>query len=80
MSSAFSGILSYGFMHLNTHGSGDNLGQKYGPTNANPTAPTGQLSGIAGWRWIFIMQGLLTCTVALIGFVAIIDFPERAAK
>jgi hypothetical protein len=80
MSSAFSGILSYGFMHLNTHGSGDSLGQRYGPTKANPTAPTGQLPGIAGWRWIFIMQGVLTCAIALVGFVTIIDFPEHAAK
>jgi sugar phosphate permease len=80
MSSAFSGILSYGFMHLNTHGSGDNLGQHYGPTKANPTMPVGQQSGIAGWRWIFIMQGVLTCAIALIGFVTIIDFPEHAAK
>ena len=80
MSSAFSGILSYGFMHLNTHGSGDNLGQRYGPTKANPTAPSGQLPGIAGWRWIFIMQGVLTCAIALIGFVTIVDFPEHASR
>lgn len=80
MSSAFSGILSYGFMQLNTHGSGNNLGQGYGPTKANPDAPTGQLPGIAGWRWIFIMQGVLTCAIAMVGFVAIVDFPEHAAK
>jgi hypothetical protein len=75
MASAFSGILSYGFMQMNTLGSGDRLGQAYGPTAANPTAPSGRLPGIAGWRWIFIMQGILTCVVALIGFVTIVDFP-----
>lgn len=80
MSSAFSGILSYGFMHMNKLGSGDNLGQSYGPTKANPNAPSGRLPGIAGWRWIFIMQGILTCAVALVGFVTIVDFPEHAAK
>lgn len=75
MSSAFSGILSYGFMHLNTHGSGEGLGQSYGPTKANPTAPSGRLTGIAGWRWIFIMQGVVTCIAALVGFITIVDFP-----
>lgn len=62
-------------MQMNTLGSGKNLGQRYGPTLANPTAPSGQLPGIAGWRWIFIMQGVLTCAVALIGFITIVDFP-----
>lgn len=80
MSSAFSGILSYGFMHMNTLGSGSGLGQRYGPTKLNPTAPSGQLPGIAGWRWIFIMQGVLTCVVALVGFVTIVDFPEHASR
>jgi hypothetical protein len=80
MASAFSGILSYGFMQMNSLGSGDNLGQSYGPTRLNPTAPSGRLPGIAGWRWIFIMQGVLTCAVALIGFVTIVDFPEFASK
>lgn len=75
MASAFAGILSYGFMQMNTLGSGNNLGQGYGPTPQRPTLPRGRLPGIAGWRWIFIMQGILTCVVALIGFVTIVDFP-----
>ncbi|KAF2227509.1 major facilitator superfamily domain-containing protein [Elsinoe ampelina] len=80
MSSAFSGILSYGFMQLNGQGSGNNLGQSFGPTAARPTAPRGRQGGIAGWRWIFILQGVLTCAAALVGFVTIVDFPEHAAK
>ena len=75
MATALSGILSYGFMQLNTHGSGHNLGQSYGPTAADPNAPSGRMPGIAGWRWIFILQGVITCVVALIGFVTIVDFP-----
>ena len=75
MASAFAGILSYGFMQMNGLGSGDRLGQSYGPTRARPNAPSGRLPGIAGWRWIFIMQGILTCAVALIGFITIVDFP-----
>ena len=56
--SAFSGILAYGFIQMNTLG-GDGstyLSQTYGPTKANPDAPSGRLTGIAGWRWMFIMQ------------------------
>lgn len=59
---------------------GTGYGQRYGPTKANPTAPSGEMSGIAGWRWIFIMQGLLTVVVALIGAFTIADFPEKAAQ
>ncbi|KAJ5610630.1 phthalate transporter [Penicillium lagena] len=37
----------------------------------------GGLAGFAPWRWIFIMEGLLTCVVACIGFVLLIDFPDE---
>jgi sugar phosphate permease len=53
MASAFSGILAYGFSQLNGHGSGSGyLGLHFGPTAANPNAPSGIGPGIAGWRWI----------------------------
>lgn len=49
MASAFSGILAYGFSQLKNHGSGPKWwGQHYGPTAANPDAPSGILPGIAG--------------------------------
>ena len=81
MASAFSGILAYGFYKMNGLG---NLGQAYGQhygnaTAENPLAWVGQESGIAGWRWIFIMQGILTCVVGAIGCFTIVDFPEKAA-
>jgi MFS family permease len=38
------------------------------------------LSGYSGWRWIFIMEGILSCIIALIGYVLIVDFPEHAHK
>jgi hypothetical protein len=38
------------------------------------------MPGIAGWRWIFIMQGLITIVVGFIGGITIVDFPEHAAK
>lgn len=81
MSSAFSGILAYGFSQLQGYGVGaDWMGYHYGPTKANPTARTYFGSGLSGWRWIFILQGLLTVVVGIIGWYFIVDFPELAAK
>ncbi|KAI4167573.1 MAG: hypothetical protein LQ343_007112 [Gyalolechia ehrenbergii] len=34
--------------------------------------------GYLGWRWIFILEGLLTCVVAFFFFFLIPDFPENA--
>ena len=81
MASAFSGILAFGFTEMNTLGNlGDPAyGQHYGPTVENPTAPKGIMPGIAGWRWIFFMQGTLTAVVGSIGLFTIVDFPEKAA-
>ncbi|KAG8625662.1 hypothetical protein KVT40_006063 [Elsinoe batatas] len=79
MSSAFSGILGYGFSTLAGKGSADAyLGQHIAPTKANPRG--GQQGGIAGWRWIFMLQGVLTVLVALIAYFTIVDFPELASK
>jgi MFS family permease len=48
MASAFSGILAYGFFKMDGLGGGHNyLGQHYGPTTADPTAPAGQQGGVA---------------------------------
>jgi len=80
MASAFSGILAYGISQMAGLGSGEGLGQHYGPTKLNPTAPRGIQPGLAGWRWIFIMQGLITCIMGLGAFALIVDFPEKATK
>lgn len=73
--------MAYGFSKMDGLGNlGPVYGQHYGPTATNPTAPSGIMPGIAGWRWIFIMQGLITCIVAGIGALTIADFPEHAAK
>ncbi|WEW56546.1 hypothetical protein PRK78_001992 [Emydomyces testavorans] len=36
------------------------------------------VGGYAGWRWIFILEGLCTVLVAAIAFFTIYDFPETA--
>lgn len=57
-----------------------NIGPDYGQrVPATPTRPASILPGIAGWRWIFIMQGLITVLVGFAGAFTIADFPEKAA-
>ncbi|KAI4113669.1 MAG: hypothetical protein LQ345_005401 [Seirophora villosa] len=39
-----------------------------------------QMSGIRGyrgWRWIFIIEGCLTCLVAFLGYIFLISFPDN---
>ena len=36
------------------------------------------VGGYEGWRWIFILEGLLTVLVACFAFFTIYDFPETA--
>ena len=41
----------------------------------------GKMDGMRGylaWRWIFILEGVLTCVVALLFFFITPDFPEEA--
>ncbi len=81
MASAFAGILAYGFSQLKNHGSGPKWwGQNYGPTKLDPTIVPGELPGIAGWRWIFILEGVLTCLIAIVGYFLVVDFPELATR
>lgn len=34
------------------------------------------MCGYSGWRWVFIIEGVLTSVVAIILFFFIADFPE----
>ncbi|KAF4589162.1 Major facilitator superfamily domain, general substrate transporter [Ophiocordyceps camponoti-floridani] len=34
------------------------------------------LAGLAGWRWIFIVEGSLTCVVAFASYWLLVDFPD----
>ncbi|EFW21374.1 hypothetical protein D8B26_001582 [Coccidioides posadasii str. Silveira] len=38
------------------------------------------LGGLRGWRWIFVIEGLLTCVLAMMGYYLIIDFPDKLLK
>jgi MFS family permease len=41
----------------------------------------GKMHGVrnlAGWRWVFLIEGLLTAVVAIILFFFLPDFPEEA--
>ena len=33
-----------------------------------------------GWRWIFIIEGLLTVVLAFVAYFLILDFPDKAAE
>ncbi|KAL8993801.1 MAG: hypothetical protein Q9169_006072 [Polycauliona sp. 2 TL-2023] len=35
------------------------------------------ISGYRGWRWIFIIEGCLTCIVAFLGFAFLVSFPDN---
>lgn len=82
LSSAFSGILGYVFSLLNGHGyqAAEWLGPHYGPTKKAPKTPVGFGPGLSGWRWIFMLQGIITVVIGLVGWYYIVDFPELAAK
>ncbi|KAI0655691.1 MFS general substrate transporter [Cubamyces menziesii] len=36
------------------------------------------VGGLAGWSWIFLLEGLLTAVIALLAYVIMQDYPERA--
>lgn len=38
------------------------------------------VGGHAGWRWIFIMEGIITCVLGVVSYFLIVDFPEEAHK
>lgn len=38
------------------------------------------LEGLTGWRWIFIVEGALTCFLGIVGYWALVDFPDKAHK
>ncbi|PMD62712.1 phthalate transporter [Hyaloscypha bicolor E] len=37
-------------------------------------------AGLSGWRWIFIIEGTITCALGFAAYIAIVDFPELSPK
>jgi len=37
------------------------------------------IGGLEGWRWIFILEGIVTVVVAIFSFWALYDFPDTAS-
>lgn len=37
------------------------------------------VAGLAGWRWIFILEGMLTVVVAFSAYFVLHDYPETAS-
>jgi MFS family permease len=35
--------------------------------------------GYKGWRWVFIIEGAITCVIAIAWYFTLPDFPEEAS-
>ncbi|KAK4633242.1 hypothetical protein CLAFUW4_02744 [Fulvia fulva] len=38
------------------------------------------VGGLNGWRWIFIMEGIITCVLGFLGYLFIVDFPDKSTR
>ncbi|CRG87188.1 putative transporter C1002,16c [Talaromyces islandicus] len=38
------------------------------------------LAGISGWRWIFVIEGTLTCLFGIVSYFILVDFPEKSPQ
>ncbi|TFY67771.1 hypothetical protein EVJ58_g1414 [Rhodofomes roseus] len=54
------------------------LGGAFGGLLASAIGKMDGLGGYRGWRWIFIVEGALTCAVSIALYFFISDFPEEA--
>lgn len=34
-------------------------------------------SGLKGWQWVFIIDGIITCPIAIMGYLYFPDTPEK---
>lgn len=58
--------------------SSTSLAGAFGGLLASAIGKMDYVQGFRGWRWIFILEGLLTCVVAIVFFFLLPSFPEDA--
>ena len=52
------------------------LAAAFGSLLASGIAKMNGIRGYSGWRYIFILEGILTCVLAIAAYFLIADFPE----
>ena len=52
------------------------LAAAFGGLLAGAIAKMDGIRGYSGWRWIFVLEGTLTCSVSVAGYFLVSDFPE----
>ncbi|KAH8803474.1 phthalate transporter [Xylogone sp. PMI_703] len=40
----------------------------------------GTVDGLRSWRWVFIIEGIVSASVGVIAGILLVDFPDRAAR
>lgn len=50
----------------------------FGGLLASAIANMDGIRGLANWQWVFILEGIFTCLVAIAAFFLVSDFPEDA--
>ncbi|THH30751.1 hypothetical protein EUX98_g3426 [Antrodiella citrinella] len=56
----------------------NNLAGAFGGLLASAIGKMDGMRGLRGWRWVFILEGTLTCVISVMLFFLISDFPEEA--
>ncbi|KAF2875211.1 major facilitator superfamily domain-containing protein [Massariosphaeria phaeospora] len=59
---------------IGVFGSGLSSVLAYGITTMGP------VGGIAAWRWIFIIEGIISAAVGITAAVILVDFPDKATR
>lgn len=54
------------------------LAGAFGGLLASAIGKMDKMNGYRGWRWIFILEGTLTCVIAVVFWFLLPDFPEDA--
>ena len=53
------------------------LAAAFGGLLASAIQKMNGMRGYSGWRWIFILEGTLTCVLAVAAYFLVADFPEE---